>query len=174
MVLSTLHANTSSVGIPRLVDMGIEPFLLASALNAIIAQRLVRRVCNRCIQAQSYSLKELTEMNPAININNIIERLAAVYEKKDNKKIDPEQRIVLYKGKGCNICNNTGYKGRLGIYEVLEMNNQIKTLIMRNATSREIEDAAKNVGMTTMLEDGFYKALNGLTTLEELIRVTKD
>lgn len=174
MVLSTLHANTSSVGVPRLVDMGIEPFLLASALNAIIAQRLVRRICNRCVQSQEFTLKELDEVNPAIRIDKIIQRLAVIYEKKKGIKVSPEQKIMLYKGKGCSICNNTGYKGRLGVYEVLEVTDTVKNLIMRNATSQEIEDAAQKEGMTTMIEDGFYKALNGLTTLEELIRVTKD
>jgi len=107
MVLSTLHANTAAVGVPRLVDMGIEPFLLASALNAIIAQRLVRRVCNRCIESQIYTLKELNEMNPTIKVENIIQRLAKIYEKKTGKKISSDQKIVLYKGKGCSVCNNT-------------------------------------------------------------------
>ncbi len=110
MVLSTLHANTASVGVPRLVDMGIEPFLLASALNAIIAQRLVRRICNRCVESQIYTLKELDEMNPSIKIDTIIGRLANIYEKKSEKKVDLNKRIVLYKGKGCSVCNNTGYK----------------------------------------------------------------
>lgn len=175
MVLSTLHANTASVAVPRLVDMGIEPFLLASALNSIIAQRLVRKICTRCIQSESYTLQELKEINPTLHIEEILNRLMELYTQGEkNKKTSEKTALVLYKGRGCNVCNNTGYKGRLGIYEVLEITNSIKNLIMRNATSREIEDMAKQEGMTTMVEDGMFKALSGQTSLEEIIRVTKD
>ena len=168
LVLSTLHANTAAVSIPRLIDMGIEPFLLASALNAIIAQRLVRKICPRCIESQIYTLKELKEIHPAIDIEEEILKLLK------HEKLNDNQKIVFYQGKGCNVCNNSGYKGRLGIYEVLEITNEVKTLIMKNATSEEIEKAAiEKGGMTTMISDGMYKALSGLTSLEELVRVTK-
>lgn len=98
MVLSTLHANTASVAVPRLVDMGIEPFLLASALNSIIAQRLVRKICTRCIQSETYTLKELHEINPTLNIEITFQRLMNLYgNSQEKKQITESQEIVLYK-----------------------------------------------------------------------------
>ena len=163
LVLSTIHANDSATTLPRLLDMKIEPFLVASTINVVVAQRLVRKVCERC--RVSYQLgdeeKRLMDNEPAIQ---------QFFKVRGSGKI---QKVYLYKGKGCKVCGNTGYDGRTGIFEVLEMTEDIKKMILKRSSSDEIMAVAQRSGMTTMLEDGLEKALNGITTLEEVLRVTK-
>ena len=163
LVLSTIHANDSATTLPRLLDMKIEPFLVASTINVVVAQRLVRKVCERC--RVSYQLgdeeKRLMDNEPAIQ---------QFFKVRGSGKI---QKVYLYKGKGCKVCGNTGYDGRTGIFEVLEMTEDIKKMILKRSSSDEIMAVAQRNGMTTMLEDGLEKALNGITTLEEVLRVTK-
>jgi type IV pilus assembly protein PilB len=158
LVLSTLHTNDSSGAVPRLVDMGIESFLIASTLNVVIAQRLVRKLCNSC--------KKEYEMD-----SKTISILEEQYQKKGiDKKIDNNK---FYQAVGCEYCNN-GYKGRIGIYEILEITEEIKDLITKRATAQEIQKVAQENGMTLMIEDGLYKASEGITSIEEVLRVVKE
>ncbi len=164
LVLSTLHTNDAATTLPRLLDMGVEPFLVASTVNVAIAQRLIRKICTKC--RVSYQLSEDEENNLKMD-ENIKKILIAKGEKKLSK-------LRLYKGAGCKLCNNTGFHGRIGVFEILEMSENIKQLILKRASSEEIVKQAKSEGMTTMMEDGIEKVLNGLTTLEEVLRVTRD
>jgi len=165
LVLSTLHTNDAATALPRLLDMGIEPFLVASTVNVIIAQRLVRKVCEKC--RASYSLTDEEK-----NLLKHDKKTTAVIMKLTKKK--SLSGIRLYKGNGCKVCGDTGYTGRVGVFEVLEMSDTVRPLILRHASSDEIVQVAKEDGMTTMLEDGVDKALNGITTLEEVLRVTRE
>ena len=174
MVFSTLHANSTSVGIPRLVEMGIEPFLLTAAVNSLIAQRLVRKLCSHCLQSYTFSAEMLNLIYNSKNITDLIRRIALKsYTPEEVEKLGFKDEFVFYKGLGCRACGYTGYKGRIGLFEVLEMNDDIKGAMLKGASSDEIEEIAVKSGMTLMLEDGIRKALSGLTSLEEVIRVIK-
>lgn len=168
LVLSTLHTNSAAGSIPRLIDMKVEPFLLASTINVIIAQRLVRRVC----QKKPYKLtkEELSELEKEIDTEKMLEIL------KKEKVVNPKDKwgdITFFKAEPTAECPD-GYKDRIGIHEILSVSGSIKELILKNAASDEIEKQAKKEGMLTMFEDGILKAAQGLTTLEEIFRVTKD
>ncbi|MFQ6113161.1 MAG: GspE/PulE family protein [bacterium] len=152
LVLSTIHTNDAPGGLTRLTEMGVEPFLTGSATIGIVAQRLVRKLCDNC--------KKPYKPNPTI-FNEIGLRL----NKSNN---------VFYHREGCKNCKNTGYKGRIGIYEVLEISPKISKLIIKKANNDELFTAARKEGMLTMVEDGFLKAKAGTTTIEEIIRVTKE
>ena len=166
LVLSTLHANDAATTLPRLLDMGIEPFLIASTVQVIIAQRLVRRICTKCIVSYELS-EEIKDTDQERTMRYIFDILKSRgHEMPDN--------ITLVKGGGCKICAGTGYLGRIGIFEVLVMADNVKELIMERASSGEIVKAARENGMTTMLEDGIDKVLAGITTLHEVLRVTKE
>jgi len=174
MVFTTLHANSASVGIPRLVEMGMEPFLLTAAINCIIAQRLVRKICPNCMQAQAYSAETLGLIYNTKNIVDIIKKIALKnYSEDELKKLDFENEFMFYKGLGCKSCSFTGYKGRIGLYEIMELNDEIKKVILQGDSADAIEEIAVNTGMSTMLENGIEKALSGITSLEEIIRVIK-
>ncbi|MBT4209345.1 MAG: type II/IV secretion system protein [Candidatus Komeilibacteria bacterium] len=160
LVLSTLHTNDAATALPRLLDMKIEPFLVASTVNVIMAQRLLRRICMKCIISYTLTDKEIEDLKSEIDINKFL----------DTPKISD---IRFYKGKGCKACNDSGYSGRVGIFEVLEINDNIKELILARADNEQIKKKAIENGMTTMFEDGFNKAVAGKTTLEEIFRVTK-
>ena len=152
-LLSTIHTNDAATTLPRLLDMGIEPFLVASTVNIAIGQRLLRMLCQNCKEPVRITDGEFQALQ---------------------ESIPPEvlgDHRDFFKGKGCDACNGSGYKGRMGIYEVLEMNDFIREAVMRNADSGEIKKIAIKNGMTTLLEDGFKKALQGMTTMEELFRV---
>ncbi|MCH8986771.1 type II/IV secretion system protein [Patescibacteria group bacterium] len=163
LVLSTVHANDSATTLPRLLNMGVEPFLITSTINAVISQRLVRKICVQCRASYQLSAEE----------KSIIEKEPEIQKFFEARGKDDVQNIYMYKGKGCKVCGNTGYDGRTGIFEVLEMTEQIKQAILRRASSDEIMEIARKKGMVTMLEDGLEKALNGITTLQEVLRVTK-
>ncbi len=155
-LLSTIHTNDAATTLPRLLDMGIEPFLAASTINVAIGQRLVRTICPNC-----KTQKRITESE----FKNLSTQLPA--------ELLADHRDFYY-GKGCNICGNSGYFGRVGIYEVLEMNDFIREAIMRRADAGEIKKIAIKNGMITLLEDGFKKALAGSTTIEEILRVVHE
>ncbi|KKU48582.1 hypothetical protein A3H10_03635 [Candidatus Uhrbacteria bacterium RIFCSPLOWO2_12_FULL_46_10] len=163
LVLSTLHANDAATTLPRLLDMGIEPFLLASTVNVAIAQRLVRKICSACRASYILTNEEKKLIAAEPSLNECI-----------RKKTKNLSSLRLYRGPGCKVCGRTGYQGRIGIFEVLEMNENIRPLIIERASSDVIMAAARRQGMTTMLEDGVVKVLNGITTLTEVIRVTKE
>ncbi len=163
LVLSTLHANNSAAALPRLLDMGVEPFLIASTINVIISQRLVRKICEKCRFSYQISPQEVSLIKQDKNIQNIL-------KKEEVKNI---KSITLYKGSGCEACANTGYSGRIGIFEVLELDPKIKELIVNKASSEQIKKEAEKKGFVTILEDGFDKIFTGITTLSEVLRVTK-
>ncbi len=162
LVLSTLHTNDAPTTLPRLIDMKVEPFLIASTINVAIAQRLVRKIHKACMESYKPNEDELNNLKDAIG-------------EEKWKKFQMDTKVPrLYKGKGCKLCNNTGYEGRIGIYEVMEMSEEIKRLIMKHANSDEIRNVAVQEGMTTMFEDGLNKVLQGATTIEEILRATRD
>jgi general secretion pathway protein E len=149
LVLSTLHTNDAVSSITRLLDMGIEAFLVTSTLNGVMAQRLVRRLCSEC--------RETYEVTPELR------REAQL----------PEDAKQLYRAVGCPACGGSGYRGRIAIIEILPVTDAIRTLILRRADAHEIGAAAVAQGMRTMYQDGINKALAGTTTLEEILRVTQ-
>ncbi|MEI7452451.1 MAG: GspE/PulE family protein [Candidatus Falkowbacteria bacterium] len=164
LVLSTLHTNNAVTSVPRLIDMKIQPFILASTMNLVIAQRLVRKICETC--RESYVADDATV--ELIHTDPLVEEILKNTGHKDFKK------IRFYRGAGCRACNNSGYTGRIGVFEVLEISPKIKDLISKQASDDEIMVVAKSEGMTTMLEDGVNKALNGLVSLEEVIKNVKE
>jgi len=175
LVLSTLHTNSAAGTLPRLVDMGAEPFLVASTANVIIAQRLVRKLCNDCKQEYKLSEKELSNLKNNYNIDEILESLRKnISDKNLLKKEDRWKDIKFYKPVGCSQCGGEGYHGRNGIFEVLEIDENIKKMISQNNSAEEINQKAKENGMLTIIEDGFQKAILGITSIEEILRVTKE
>ncbi len=177
VVLSTIHTNSAAGVLPRLLDMNIEPFLIASTVNTVIGQRLVRRVCDNCKEkfesneTQTESIKHtLATLLPKTKeeIEKLQEDLGY-----DVLPLADQTAYTLYKGRGCAECTN-GYKGRMGIYEVFGMSEAMEKLLANRATTNEIQDQAQKDGMITMKQDGYLKALNGLTTLEEVARVAAD
>lgn len=161
LVLSTLHTNDAATALPRLTDMQIEPFLVASSVNLIIAQRLIRKICVNCRTSVLITEEELKKSLP----QEIIDQHYI--------PTGPNREIRMYKGKGCKICHHTGYMGRVGIYEVLVVSKDIRKLITEKKDSDIIAKTARQEGMTSMLDDGLQKVSQGLTTLEEVLRVTK-
>ncbi len=163
IVLSTLHTNDAAGTIPRLIDMGIEPFLLTSSINTIIGQRLARKICQSC---KEKAVVPDTEQD-------LVKKIVSEMPEKVQKLI-VKKEVVFYTGKGCAECNNTGYKGRIGVFEVLSMTDAIKKLVSERAEGGLLQKQAIADGMTTMIQDGVLKVLDGLTSLEEVWRVTKE
>lgn len=170
LVLSTLHTNSAAGAIPRMVDMGAEAFLIASTVNIVIGQRLVRRLCSECRQAYRLDAQELATLGK----NYDMEAIAATMRKLGVMTAESFGEVELYRPRGCAHCGDTGYKGRLGIFEVLEVTDDIEKRITHDATTEELERAARGNGMVTMVEDGFCKVLQGITSVEEVMRVTKE
>ncbi len=153
LVFSTLHTNDAPSAITRLIDMGVKPFLVASSIQAIMAQRLLRVICKEC--------KEI-EKHPDPNYLRLL-----------NITPDDLKHNPIYKGKGCSRCQGTGYKGRVAIFEMLEMNNQVRELAFERAPATELRKAARNTGMRTLLQDGKRKVFRGVTTLSEVAKKTQ-
>lgn len=175
LVLSTLHTNSAAATLPRLIDMGAEPFLVASTVNVIVAQRLIRKLCVDCRKEYVLDAKEIKTLNDRYDLEKIfsgIKNNSALGDKL--KSITKWSEIKFFKALGCEQCNHEGYHGRNGIYEVLEMNEEIKKMISQKASSLEIEQKAQADGMLTMIEDGFIKAILGITSIEEILRVTQE
>lgn len=170
LVLSTLHTNTAIGAVPRLVDMGIQPFLLSSALKIVVGQRLVRKICSECKAKKKDVAPGIIKM-----IDNEIRKIpSSVLKEMKSESFSQGGDLNLFYGKGCNHCLKTGMKGRVGIYEILEIDDKINKLIGKGAREEEIEIAAKENNFTTMKQDGIIKALMGVTTIEEIQRVTED
>lgn len=164
LVFSTLHTNSAVGAIPRLVDMGIEPFLLTASLNLVAAQRLVRKICDKC----------RTEAKPTEAIEKVIRAQIATVDPEELAGIDLKNPKV-YIGRGCPVCGNSGFKGRIGIYETLVITKGVQELINDRQPAIKIQEfAIKEEKMVLMQQDGILKALNGLTTVEEVVRVTKE
>jgi type IV pilus assembly protein PilB len=148
LVLSTLHTNDAPSTVTRMVDMGIEPFNVASAVNLIVAQRLVRRICKDCKQEQRYSPEEMHAF-----------------------AVDPNLG-PFFKGAGCDTCNGTGYKGRQGLYEVMAMSSSLRRMVLKGGSTEELREEAVKEGMLTLRTDGLVKVKRGVTTLEEVVKET--
>ena len=169
LVLSTLHTNSAAGAIPRFIDMKVEPFLLVSTLSIVIGQRLVRKLAPEKEKAV-LTKDELANLSKRVNLQNV---LAALKKEKIIGENANWETIPFYKPKKSVIAED-GYSGRIGIHEVLKVTPTIKDLVMKGATSDEIEVQAKKEGMTTMIEDGIFKAVQGLTTIEEVLRVISE
>jgi type IV pilus assembly protein PilB len=157
LVFSTVHTNSAAGAIPRLLDMGVEPFLLSSSLNCLIGQRIVRRLCVNCAE-------EYTPPSEVIkDIENILGNL-----------LKAGRPIKLKRGKGCSECGKSGYHGRIGIFEVLPILDKIANMVLEHASSGQIEKQAVEDGMITMKQDGYLKAVEGITSIEEVLRVAQD
>jgi len=190
LVLSTLHTNSAPAAVPRLLDMGMEPYLLASTLRVLAAQRLPRKICTHCIQAVPASpeeLKDLVNELSGIKSFDLVKYLTQVINAKKTKgeegsavlkqpEVGPDGQpiVYIYKGAGCDRCGGSGYSGRIGIFEVLDVTDKISRMIMQNVTAQDIEKEAKENGMISMIQDGFLKVLEGITTIEEVLRVSKE
>lgn len=172
LVLSTLHTNDAATTLPRLIDMGVPPFLVAYTANIIVAQRLVRKICQFCKKEYTLDAVAATELGKVFDVKKLLPLL------KEQAALPKEQQalegITFYQGEGCRRCGETGYKGRVGIYEVLEINTEIIKMINQRASANEIKDYARANGMLTMLEDGLVKAKIGVTSISEVLRVTKE
>lgn len=156
-VFSTVHTNSSSGAPPRLLDMGVEPFLLTSALNSVVGQRVVRKICQHC-RIQFDPPPEVIA-----NIKSVL-----------GKFLPQNLPMKLFKGKGCSFCGQQGYLGRVGIFEVLSITQEIAKLVLEHASSNALEEAAVAAGMITMKQDGYLKVLEGVTSMEEVLRVAQD
>ena len=194
LVLSTLHTNNAATTLPRLLDMGGEPFLIASTVRVAVGQRLVRKLCGNCRVEYRPTEQELSTLRGQFELDKAIEqlqkeaRLLAAHSGSGTKGAKPDDHLLaslqqlkksgtptLWRaGPGCEVCGTTGYKGRLGIYEVLEITEEISKLIVSNAVSDQIQTKAIEEGMITMQNDGLMKTLAGLTTIEEILRVTRE
>ena len=169
LVFSTLHTNSAAGAIPRLLDMEAEPFLMVSTISIIIAQRLVRKLCSA---REKYFLTEaeIETLGESVNLEKVLTML------KEENIVDKSiewKKIPFYKAKKTTECED-GYSGRIGIHEVLKMSPTIKELIMKDSTTGQIEEQAKKEGMLTMIEDGIFKAVQGVTTIEEVLRVVSE
>ena len=159
LVLTTLHTNDAATTLPRLLDMKVKPYLIASTVLITIGQRLVRKICSNCIKSYTLKPEQFLKLVP----KNIGPKL-----------VEGKKSLTLYKGTGCKLCHKTGYIDRVGIFEVLEISPAIRELIVKKATSQEIKKQAIGEGMKTMLEDGLEKVFLGATTLEEVLRSIKE
>lgn len=160
LVLSTLHTNDAATTIPRLMEMGVEPYLVASSVNMVVAQRLVRKICTSCRVSKEVEAKTLTGELPMVAVETRLEKTT--------------KGMRIYYGKGCEVCRQTGYMGRVGIYEVMTITDEIRKAITEKKDAEEIKKIAISEGMETMLENGLDKVKLGMTTIDELLRVTKE
>lgn len=159
LVLSTLHTNDAATSLPRLIDMEIEPFLVASTVNVIIAQRLVRKICEKC---KVSGVEKIEDLSKHISVETF------------KKAFRESAEIRVYHGKGCPVCHLTGYQGRVGIFEILKISESIQDLITQKADADSITRKGVEEGMTTMMDDGLRKVQLGITTIEEVLRATKE
>ena len=173
LVLSTLHTNDAPTTLPRLVDMDIPPFLVGFTTNIIIAQRLVRKICPYCKKDYKLSKEEIKELEKMTHGQNLGKLFTS--ENIQDKDITSNiSQMTFYRGEGCSKCGNTGYKGRLGIYEVLVIDEPLTKMINERGTAQDIKNYAESNGMINLFEDGLIKAKQGTTTIEEVLRVTKE
>jgi type IV pilus assembly protein PilB len=186
LVLSTLHTNSAPETVTRLLDMGLEPFNVASALNLVVAQRLVRRICPRCKQKHEPTEEELAgaKVTPATTLgelrftmeaieNAVAKASAEAAPMLKNVSLDTKiGELPFFKGRGCDDCSGHGMKGRQGLYEVMSMSPELRRLILHNASGQEIKDAAVHGGMLTLRMDGWLKVMKGIVPLEQVIRET--
>lgn len=161
LMLSTLHTNDAAGALPRFISMGVKPFLLAPALNAIIGQRLTRRIHEACKEPMTLTPEQL----------EIAKKALADLPAASGETTPPPEKWIFYHGKGCDACNHSGYKGRVGIYEILVMDDTIKNAMSESLSEYQVRELAKQQGMITILQDGLLKCLDGETSIEEVLRV---
>jgi general secretion pathway protein E len=171
LVFSTVHTNDAAGGVTRLVEMEVEPFLVASSLIALMAQRLVRKVCPECKKLVPPKEEELNRLG--FTPEQFFEAAGQDYGFDDPQRPPPPAGMV-YQATGCNACMGTGYTGRTGIYELLMMNDEIRALVLKDTDANTIKKAAVARGMRTLRVDGAHKVLSGWTTIEEVMRVTQE
>jgi type IV pilus assembly protein PilB len=172
IVFSTLHTNDAASALPRLLDIGVEPYLIASTINAVLAQRLVRVICKDCqkpVTLDDAAIEALSKQFHLEKLLPILTRVGVAPAKSKSLK-----DVKFYKGEGCDKCSKTGYRGRLGIHEILEVTPAVAEMIMAHKSSQEIQEQGEKEGMMLLWEDGFIKAAKGITTIEELVRVSKE
>ncbi|MDO8499108.1 MAG: ATPase, T2SS/T4P/T4SS family [bacterium] len=173
LVLSTLHTNDAPTTLPRLIDMGVPPFMVAFTVNIIVAQRLIRKICPYCKKEYRLDKAAFTELAKVFDTTQLLKLL-----KNNNVKLKTEEKklenIIFYKGAGCRRCGQTGFKGRMGIYEIMEITPGLTKLINEHADANDIKTYAREHGMLTMTEDGLIKCKMGITTIAEIVRVTKE
>jgi len=172
IVFSTLHTNSAAAALPRLLDIGVEPYLIASTVNAVLAQRLVRKVCQECKAPYKLDDPTIDSLSKQFHLEKLMGILA-------NAGLAPAKAkslkdVEFFRGKGCDKCNNTGYRGRMGIHEILEISPTVAGMIMDRKSSQEIQEQGEKEGMILMWEDGFIKAAKGITTIDEIVRVSKE
>jgi type IV pilus assembly protein PilB len=186
LVMSTLHTNSAPETVTRLLDMGLEPFNVASALNLVLAQRLVRRICNRCRERYEWGDDEYraAKLSPDMSLGDMHYTDEAIENMKRGATADAQpivadfglnttiKEVPLWRGRGCDACSGSGLKGRQGLYEVMAMTPRVRKLILQNVGAVEIRDAAISDGMLTLRMDGLLKVMKGITTLEQVIRET--
>ncbi|MBU3964960.1 Flp pilus assembly complex ATPase component TadA [Patescibacteria group bacterium] len=170
LVLSTLHTNSASATLPRLLDMKVEPFLVATTVNVIIAQRLVRKLCPDCRRPYKLGKVETKSIGEKFKI----ERIIKIINREKISNVKKLEEMDFYHSSGCERCRKEGYKGRVSIYEVLEIGDNLRSCINKGATADQIEQLAVEEGMITIAEDGFIKAIKGITSLEEIMRAVKE
>jgi len=163
LVFSTLHTNDAIGAIPRLLDMGVEGFLLTASLNAVMGQRLVRKICSDC--------KKEVAVPP--EVKKMIEAGLRGIPKEEAEKLNLGD-MKIFAGSGCKFCSDTGYRGRIAIFEVMPLSDKIKNLILERQSIEKLREQAQSEGMISMKQDGFLKVIRGVTTIEEVIRVTKE
>ncbi len=164
LVLSTMHANDAATTFPRLLEMGVEPFLIASAVNVAIAQRLVRTICGNCKESYFLSKEEVESLSEEKRLEEMIRIISGK---------DSIAKIRFFRGKGCDLCGNTGYEGRTSIFEILEVNEELRKLIIEKSSADSMRRKAVEGGMTPMVYDGISKALLGITTIDEVRKAAK-
>ena len=164
LVFSTLHTNDAAGAPPRLLDMGVEPFLLTSSLTCVVAQRVLRKICPNCRQDMEIATDKETELKNT---------LGPIYQMIEDKWKKDGKRLMMPKIVGCDKCNNTGYLGRIAIYEVMPITEKISKLIVEKASSADVQREAINEGMLTMKQDGYVKVLEGVTSMDEVLRVAQ-
>lgn len=172
VVLSTLHTNSAAGALPRLLDIGVEPYLIASTINAVMGQRLVRILCTECNQPYKPDDVFIQTLSHQFNLDKVMK----IFEK---RKLLPDgaktfSDLEFRQPKGCDKCGPSGYKGRLGLHEILEVTPEIAEMIMQRKSAQEIQEKAEEIGTVLMWQDGFIKALKGITTLDEVLRVSKE
>ena len=164
IVLSTLHTNDALGGIPRLIDLGIKPYLVPPTLSCVIAQRLLRKLCQFCKK----------ETKPKKEIKEVILKEVENLPEQIKKKVKTPSQIKIFEPAGCKKCNQEGFSGRIALFEVLEMTDQLSEIILKAPTIENLQQEARRQGMITMFQDGILKVLNGVTTIEEVLRVAEE
>jgi len=170
LVLATLHTNDASSTLPRMLEIGIEAFLLGATIQMVIAQRLIRTICSKCKKEYKITGEEIKNLGEKFNIRK---DFGKIIEQITGKPMANDSVFTFYKGEGCNSCSGEGYKGRSAICEIIEVSEEIKKILLKNGNAKDIDEQAQKEGMVPMFVDGMKKVLNGATTIEEILRVMR-